>query len=405
MRRGPGWHVFAAALTLLLIILGLALLIRTLMLAPARGTGDGPTPTPTPTATPSPLPPTPTRTRTPTSTPTPTPSSTPTATPTPTPTATATPTPTPSPTLAPRVMLGPFGHEWQTWNNCGPAALAIALSYFDVERTQADIAAVLRPHPDDKNVSFDELLRYAADVGVLGRVRVNGDLDLLRRLNNAGIPVLTAGWLRVGEDIGHYRVVRGYDLATGELLTQDSYHGPDRWVTAEDFLAMWHPFFYAYAPLYRAEQEPLVAALVGADWDDEAMAARALADAEAAVAAAPDDPYAWYNLGDAHFLRGDFEAAVAAYERSVEIGLPPRFFWYQFKFFTALNATGQHERVLELTALLVAEAPGLAELHIERGHAFRALGRREEAIAAYEQALLYAPDREDVRLIVAELQS
>jgi hypothetical protein len=180
------------------------------------------------------------------------------------------------PTLAPRVTLGPFGHEWQTWNNCGPAALAIGLSYFGVERTQADIATVLRSEPADKNVSLDELLGYAATTGVLSRLRLNGTVDLLRKLNNAGIPLLTEGWLRVGEDIGHYRIVRGYDPDTGQLLTQDSFHGPNLWVDDEEFAAMWRPFFLAYAPLYRAEQEPLVTALPGADWKHEAMSAGAL---------------------------------------------------------------------------------------------------------------------------------
>jgi tetratricopeptide (TPR) repeat protein len=282
--------------------------------------------------------------------------------------------------------------------------LAIGLSYFGLELTQADIAASLRNHPADKNVSLHELVGYAADAGVSARARINGDLDLVRRLINGGIPVLTEGWLRVGEDVGHYRLVRGYDLETGELLTQDSYHGPDIWVSGEDFEAMWRPFFFAYAPLYRPEQEPLVAAIVGADWYDTAMASRALEDAQEAVDVAPDDPFGWYNLGTARFLHEDFDGAVSAFERSVSIGLPSRFFWYQFDFFAALNATGRHQRVLELTTPLITQVDSLAELYIERGYALAALGQKHEAVAAYEQALLYTPDQEEVRAILAELQ-
>ncbi|HUW09356.1 MAG TPA: hypothetical protein VM537_06465, partial [Anaerolineae bacterium] len=87
----------------------------------------------------------------------------PTALPTASPTPTTANTPTPLPTLSPRVVLEPFVHDWQTWNNCGPAALSIGLSHFGVERTQAEIAAELKPEVADKNVSLSELLRYADD--------------------------------------------------------------------------------------------------------------------------------------------------------------------------------------------------------------------------------------------------
>ena len=67
----------------------------------------------------------------------------PTATPPPTLTPTTMPTPTIAPapifpstrppctTLAqPAVTLAGLRHEWQTWNNCGPATLAMLMSFF-----------------------------------------------------------------------------------------------------------------------------------------------------------------------------------------------------------------------------------------------------------------------------------
>jgi tetratricopeptide (TPR) repeat protein len=228
-------------------------------------------------------------------------------------------------------------------------------------------------------------------------------VELVRRLVNSGIPVLAEGWLRPEEDIGHYRIVRGYDLLTDQLLTQDSFHGPDVWVDVGDFEAMWRPFFSAYAPLYRAEQEPLVAALVGADWEDADMAAGALHSAREATVSSPEDPIGWYNLGDAFYLQGDAEAAIVAYERSVELGLPPRFFWYRFDFFAALNALGYFERVVELTDPLLAEVASLAELQIQRGHALAALGQKEDAIAAFRQAERYVAYPEPLQAVVAEL--
>ncbi|MGL4650356.1 MAG: hypothetical protein ACRC1H_13190, partial [Caldilineaceae bacterium] len=40
---------------------------------------------------------------------------------------------------APRLALSGLRHEWQTWNNCGPATLATLLSNWGSPLTQADI--------------------------------------------------------------------------------------------------------------------------------------------------------------------------------------------------------------------------------------------------------------------------
>ncbi|MEZ4712257.1 MAG: hypothetical protein R3A44_34025 [Caldilineaceae bacterium] len=44
-------------------------------------------------------------------------------------------------TAAPAVELTGFNHQWQTWNNCGPATLAMNLSYFGSPLNQADIGS------------------------------------------------------------------------------------------------------------------------------------------------------------------------------------------------------------------------------------------------------------------------
>ncbi len=64
------------------------------------------------------------------------------ATPTPIPTATAVPLPTepPPPTAA---RINGITHKFQDWNNCGPATMAMALSYYGLGLSQYDTAAVL----------------------------------------------------------------------------------------------------------------------------------------------------------------------------------------------------------------------------------------------------------------------
>ncbi len=102
---------------------------------------------------------------TPTLTPPPPPPATETQLPTVTPTLTALPTPTPAPVYQaaqPYVELTGFTNVWQTWNNCGPATMSMNLSYYGSTAGQAEIAAIIKPNPDDKNVSPEELVMYAA---------------------------------------------------------------------------------------------------------------------------------------------------------------------------------------------------------------------------------------------------
>ncbi|MGC9358304.1 MAG: hypothetical protein ACP5GX_10560, partial [Anaerolineae bacterium] len=95
----------------------------------------------------------------PTTTPTsPPPTNTPTALPTtmasstPVPTETPTPIPTPTPTLPASCLIEGGRMERQGWNNCGPTTLAMQLSFWQRLETQQDIAPILKPDPEDKNV-------------------------------------------------------------------------------------------------------------------------------------------------------------------------------------------------------------------------------------------------------------
>src|SRR5439155_24999741 len=62
--------------------------------------------------------------------------------------------------------LDGFRHQWQTWNNCGPATITMALSHFGRLENQAQAATFLKPNQDDKNVSPDELVAYVHTVGM-----------------------------------------------------------------------------------------------------------------------------------------------------------------------------------------------------------------------------------------------
>ncbi len=120
----------------------------------------------------------------------------PTAT-TPLPTATPAP-PTATPATAAGsafVQLSGLAHYWQTWNNCGPATLAMNLSYYGLPLSQKQTAAVLKPNWDDKNVSPHEMADYARSQGLSALVRVNGTAELLRRYVDAGILTSATDWI------------------------------------------------------------------------------------------------------------------------------------------------------------------------------------------------------------------
>jgi tetratricopeptide (TPR) repeat protein len=326
----------------------------------------------------------------------PTATATPIATPTlaaafiPTPTLTPTPKVALTP-LAERVFLTPMTHEYQKLNNCGPVALAIALSYYGVERTQFDIAPLVKGYEKDRNVSPEEMVAYLTKVGLQGRARLNGDPAVLMSLVSNGIPVIVGQWLERPHDgvlVGHYRVVRGYDRRAEVIIVNDPYTGPEVRFSYALFDERWRPFNRCYIPVYLPEQEALVRTILGADWEDQAMYQRALASAQREAEEIGDN-YAWFNLGDDYLAMGAYEKAADAYGRALEMGFPSHFLWYHYGPLEAHNALGEYQKVVSLSEEVLAQAPDVEEIRYQRGLAYLGLGEVEKAITEFELALRY----------------
>jgi hypothetical protein len=327
--------------------------------------------------------------------------------PAPTPTATPEPTVTPEPTATPepRVrlrtvgtsrLLGPMSHEYQRMNNCGPVAVLMTLSYFGHHIPQAEVAYDLRPSPADVAVGADEAAAYMEEFGLRAVVRVGGDPRLLRRLVANGIPVMTPHLLNDYEDIGHFTVVRGYDTRTGTLVLNDSYYGPERYVAVSEYVRLWEPYERMFVPVYRPEQEPVVRAILGDDWDEDANDARYVREQRAVVDAAPRAD-TWMSLGYGLYRAGEYGDAVTAYERALAYGLSRRTLWYSAWPATALSRTGRHAEALRLADSALAENPASSEMLLARGRALRGLGRDAEAAESDRQAAEYAPYDPDAR--------
>ena len=344
-----------------------------------------------------------------TPTPTPGPPSGPSPTPLISPTATLQPTPLPE-----SVYLAGARFEYQGLNNCGPANLAMTLSYWGWEGDQRPVAAYTKPNPGDKNVMPYELAAFVGDeTDFEAIVRVGGDLELLKRLLAAGFaPLVEKGYdiRRTGMGwYGHYEVLLGYDEAQERFTGHDSYVGEDKPISYELLDAMWRHFNYTYIVVYPAEREAEVLALLGPAADETTaiqLAAQRASD-EIFRLDGRDQFFAWFNRGTNLMLLRDYAGAAAAYDEAYalqaslnldDLASPWRILWYQTGPYWAYYYTGRYEEVYRLAIDSLDELnpkpPQLEESLYWRGLAREALGDVEGAIADLRLSLEYHPDFE-----------
>ncbi|UCC65744.1 MAG: C39 family peptidase [Anaerolineae bacterium] len=317
------------------------------------------------------------------------------------PSPTRTPTPAHRP-AAPAVELTGFTHAWQTWNNCGPATLATHLSYWGSVLNQADVAAVLRPNKEDKNVSPEELATFARLQNLRALALASGDAARLRLLLSNGVPVLIETWLEPepGDGMGHYRLLTGYDDARQEWIAYDSYvstgvdpNEPYRGIRLpyDEVDRLWAVFNHTCVVVYTDDQALAVMSILGEDADEVTMWQRALRSVQEEVQQRPDDPFAWFNLGTDLVALSRFEEAAAAYDRAGVIGLPWRMLWYQFGPFQAYYETGRYEELIALADATLAVTSEVEELFYWKGLGLQATGDLAGARRAFQRALALNP--------------
>ncbi len=313
------------------------------------------------------------------------------------------------------MLLTGLRHEWQTWNNCGPATIAMNLSYFGSTIDQAQAGAVLRLSADDKNVSPYELVAYAQQQGYVSQRLVNGSTDLARTLLSNGIPVLVETWHEDGPDdgMGHYRLLVGYDDAAQTWTVYDSYDHTNL-ISAEPYGGLrfsfgeldnlWKVFNRAFVLAYPPDRAPVVDAILGAyNVTPQTMYAAAAVEAQAELTANPADAFAWFNLGSSLTAQGQYGEAAAAFDQARAIGLPWRMFWYQFEIFEAYLALGRTQDVVTLADQVNAVTTSIEEIHYWRGRALAMLGDTAGAAQALQQSLALNPSFAPAQQAAAEL--
>lgn len=304
---------------------------------------------------------------------------------------------------APSVQLSGITHMWQKWNNCGPATLAMYLSYFGVTLTQAEVAAALKPNWDDKNVSPHEMADFVTQQGLQALVRVNGDAERLHLLLSNGLPVMIETWLELepNNGMGHYRLLTGYDDARRIWIAYDSYvstgvkaNAPYQGIQFPytEMDTLWAVFNRTYLLVFTEESAPIVASILAEEMDNHVMWERALTHAQAEIASRPDDPFAHFNLGSALVALGEYDQAATAFDRARIIGLPWRMLWYQFAPFRAYYETGRYDELLALADATIATGGEIEEVYYYKGLGLAALGRHDEARQNWQRALALNPN-------------
>ena len=339
--------------------------------------------------------------------------------PTAAPTSTAIPTvtlqspPTATPTAAPRpnrVILTGVVHEYQRYNNCGPAAASMTMSYWGFTGDQLDAASWLKPNQGDYNVRPSEIEWYINTVegSWLGAYyRVGGTLDLLQTLIAAGYPVIVEEGYELSDKgwMGHYLPLTGYDADLQVFYAQDSFYGPDQTVAFANLNRDWQSFNRTFIVLFPNEREAEVQALLGPYADLTGSYQIALDQSLAETTADPNNAFAWHNLGSNHNYFGDFTSAAAAFDRAREIGLPWRMLWYQSGIYRAYYNVGRYSDVVTLADVTLASMtePNHEESLYWRGWARYALGDLPDAVNNFQRALYYNHNFADARDALTQL--
>lgn len=206
--------------------------------------------------------------------------------------------------------------------------------------------------------------------------------------------------------MGHYLTVVGYDDASEEFISLDTFLGPwdgsgrrDSYETVDEF---WQMFNHTFILVYPPEDTAKIGAILPTELIDPiTMWQQTAVTNQQQTTNQPNNPYIWFNLGSSltHLarLRQDntlYASAAAAFDQARTIGLPWRMLWYQFEPYEAYLANGRTDDIFTLSdAILTTEGgQNVEETYLYRSYAYAALGDEANAQAALATALELNPN-------------
>jgi ABC-type bacteriocin/lantibiotic exporter with double-glycine peptidase domain len=157
-----------------------------------------------------------------------------------------------------------MNYQPQTYNNCGPCSIAILLGYYDHWITQREVNEYVSAGP-----ALCDFADYVPQYQLMARVyqpppsRDQNLLLAVRQLLANRIPVIVIQRLEPDSNIGHYRVIRGYDDLTEEFISDDPLQskGPEYRISYDVFDEISEPG--GVIPIYPPRMDELVQSLMG----------------------------------------------------------------------------------------------------------------------------------------------
>ena len=328
-------------------------------------------------------------------------------------TVTAAPAPTqPTPVNEPQIKLSEPAnqktlknnyHVFQTFNNCGPASLSMALSYYGINVSQKEIGDDLRPYQnpqgdnDDKSVTLTELAEKAKEFGLVPYHRPNGNIELIKNFITNDIPIITRTWTKPDEDIGHFRVIKGYDNVVKEIIQDDSLQGKNLKYSYTDFSILWQRFNYEYLVLIPKEKVSIAEAILGNDKNESAAWENAVDNLLKELEENPDDISSRLNLSISYYYVGDYEESIKEFEK-VQDTLSRRALWYQIEPIQAYFETENYDKVMEISEKMLNNGNrAFSELYTLRGRIYLMKNDLVKAKTEFEKAVLYNKNLEEAQ--------
>jgi tetratricopeptide (TPR) repeat protein len=277
-------------------------------------------------------------------------------------------------------------HAFQTFNNCGPASLAMALSYFDVNVTQQQLGQALRPYQVK-----EEMGAKAEEYGFTVYFRPAGTIEMLKTFIAYDIPVIARTWTKPDEDIGHFRLVRGYDDDLQQILQDDSLQNKNLWFSYDEFNSMWDKFGFEYLVLVPNDKLDIARKILGEDLDEQVAWQKSAANTTG------------LNRSVALYHLGDYSGSVREFE-AVENFLPARALWYQLEPIQAYYQLANYDRVFSITDQIIENGNRAnSELYLIRGQIYENQGNTSAARTEYQKAVFYNVNLEEAKTALSRV--
>lgn len=307
------------------------------------------------------------------------------------------------PEIPDKKVLSTDYHVYQTFNNCGPASLSMALNYFGINESQADLGNELRPYQnpqgdnDDKSVTLEELADKASDYDLIAYHRPAGDINKLEGFISMGVPVITRTWLKPNDDIGHYRVVKGFDKNRGVLIQDDSLQGKNLEYTFDEFNSLWSKFNYEYLVLVPKSDQKMAGVILGQHLDPKIAWTDASNISKETLEKKPGDATAHFNLSVALYHLGNYKNSIDEFEK-VQPELNKRALWYQIEPILSYYKLGKYDEVFTVTDKIINNGNrAFSELYLIRGNIYLEQNKKDLAKQEFEKAVLYNKNFEEAK--------